>query len=119
MSEIVRIQVPFDIDIYKKLERRARDYGFDSVQAYIRVWAKAEVDGRKLLFEEPVLGEMSRAALIIIANLFQEHLRDCWNHQATNFKSIEDALKYVHDYYEKQLVAAENHQLAQDTEWEG
>ena len=33
------------------LERRARALGFDSAQAYIRVWAKAEADGRKLDFD--------------------------------------------------------------------
>lgn len=40
-----------DQDVRDGLERRARSLGFDSAQAYIRVWAKAEADGRKLDFD--------------------------------------------------------------------
>lgn len=37
-----------DSKVKEALERKARNLGFDSAQAYIRVWAKAEVEGRKL-----------------------------------------------------------------------
>jgi len=40
-----------DQEVREGLERRAYSLGFDSVQAYIRVWAKAEADGRKLDFD--------------------------------------------------------------------
>jgi hypothetical protein len=40
-----------DQDVREGLERRARSLGFDSAQAYIRVWAKAEADGRTLDFD--------------------------------------------------------------------
>jgi hypothetical protein len=43
-----KLQIPIDQDVREGLERRARSLGFDSAQAYIRVWAKAEADGRKL-----------------------------------------------------------------------
>lgn len=46
-----KLQVPIDQDVRDGLERRARSLGFDSAQAYIRVWAKAEADGRKLDFD--------------------------------------------------------------------
>lgn len=46
-----KLQVPIDKDVREGLERRARSLGFDSAQAYIRVWAKAEADGRKLDFD--------------------------------------------------------------------
>jgi antitoxin component of RelBE/YafQ-DinJ toxin-antitoxin module len=47
----IKLQIPIDKDIREGLERRARSLGFDSAQAYIRVWAKAEADGRKLDFD--------------------------------------------------------------------
>ena len=46
-----KLQVPIDEDVRERLECRARSLGFDSAQAYIRVWAKAEADGRKLDFD--------------------------------------------------------------------
>jgi antitoxin component of RelBE/YafQ-DinJ toxin-antitoxin module len=46
-----KLQIPIDQDVRDGLERRARALGFDSAQAYIRVWAKAEADGRKLDFD--------------------------------------------------------------------
>jgi len=47
----IKLQIPIDRDVREGLERRARALGFDSAQAYIRVWAKAEADGRKLDFD--------------------------------------------------------------------
>ncbi len=44
----VKLQVPIDSDVRDGLEKRANKLGFDSAQAYIRFWAKAEVDGRKI-----------------------------------------------------------------------
>jgi antitoxin component of RelBE/YafQ-DinJ toxin-antitoxin module len=46
-----KLQIPIDKEVREGLERRARSLGFDSAQAYIRVWAKAEADGRKLDFD--------------------------------------------------------------------
>jgi antitoxin component of RelBE/YafQ-DinJ toxin-antitoxin module len=46
-----KLQVPIDQEVREGLERRARSLGFDSAQAYIRVWAKAEAEGRKLDFD--------------------------------------------------------------------
>jgi len=47
----IKLQIPIDQDVRERLERRARTLGFDSAQAYIRVWAKAEADGRTLDFD--------------------------------------------------------------------
>ena len=43
-----KLQVPIDGNIRAGLEIRAKELGFDSAQAYIRFWAKAEVDGRRV-----------------------------------------------------------------------
>jgi hypothetical protein len=51
-----------DQEVRDGLERRARSLGFDSAQAYIRVWAKAEADGRTLDFGVDDWGEPSDEA---------------------------------------------------------
>lgn len=48
---VIKLQIPMDRKVRESLEHRARSLGFDSAQAYIRVWAKAEADGRKLDFD--------------------------------------------------------------------
>lgn len=47
---MTKLQVPIDNDDLAGLKKRAQGLGFDSVQAYIRVWAKAEREGRQLNF---------------------------------------------------------------------
>ena len=48
-----KLQVPIDSDVRDGLEIRAKELGFDSAQAYIRFWAKAEVEGRKVDLGSP------------------------------------------------------------------
>lgn len=62
MSNTVKIQVPIDKDVRDALERKAHSYGFDSVQAYIRFWAKAVVDNRRVDLEVDDWGEPSPEA---------------------------------------------------------
>lgn len=108
MSDSIRVNIPFSTELYGRIEKRTTVYGFDSVQAYLRVMVKAEVDGRKVHFDEPVLEEMSRAALIVISHQFHEHLIAYLSNEVTKFKSIEDALKYVHDYYVRQQIMVDD-----------
>jgi antitoxin component of RelBE/YafQ-DinJ toxin-antitoxin module len=56
------LHIPIDKNVRDKLEAKAKHLGFDSVQAYIRVWAKAEADNRVLSFDEDDWGEPSDAA---------------------------------------------------------
>jgi hypothetical protein len=50
----VKLQVPIDKEIRDEWERYAERNGFDSLQAYIRFLAKADVDGRRVNLEESV-----------------------------------------------------------------
>src|SRR3954447_26894985 len=49
----VTLHIPLETTVRDKLISKAKSLGFDSVQAYIRVWAKAEADGRELDFGDP------------------------------------------------------------------
>ena len=72
----VKLQVPMDKELRDELEKRALSLGFDSAQAYIRVWAKAETGGRHLNFGEDSWGEPSPEALARLDRLAQETKRD-------------------------------------------
>jgi hypothetical protein len=50
----VKLQVPIDKEVRDEWERYAHRNGFDSLQAYIRFLAKADVDGRRINLEESV-----------------------------------------------------------------
>lgn len=39
---VVKLQVPMKKGLYEGLKTRAKELGFDSVQAYVRFWATAE-----------------------------------------------------------------------------
>jgi antitoxin component of RelBE/YafQ-DinJ toxin-antitoxin module len=56
-----KLQVPIDKDVREGLEKRAKELGFDSAQAYIRVWAKAEAEGRILDFNSAAVALSSAA----------------------------------------------------------
>jgi hypothetical protein len=62
MNTQVKLQVPIDKSVRDKLQLRATKLGFDSVQAYIRFWAKAETDGRIVNLGDDDWGEPSDAA---------------------------------------------------------
>jgi len=55
------LHIPMDKVIRDSLEAKAKKLGFDSAQAYIRVWAKAEAEGRVLSFGDE-WGEPSETA---------------------------------------------------------
>jgi hypothetical protein len=50
----VKLQVPIDKEVRDEWENYAHRNGFDSLQAYIRFLAKADIDGRRVNLEESV-----------------------------------------------------------------
>jgi hypothetical protein len=48
MSDTSTIHVPVEPTVRKKFAARAKQLGFDSAQAYLRVLIKAAVDGRRI-----------------------------------------------------------------------
>ncbi len=58
----IKLQVPMDKGVRDALEKRAEQLGFDSAQAYIRFWAKAEADGRRVNLNDDTWGKPSNEA---------------------------------------------------------
>lgn len=104
MSDQVKIQVPIDKNIRDGLEKRASALGFDSIQAYIRVWAKAEVDGRELDFGDD-WGEASPEAAARL-NRWAEDAKNGIN-VSEPFSTAEQALDYLHNLKDENLDEAD------------
>jgi hypothetical protein len=62
MSDTSTIHVPIEPTIRKKFTAKAKQLGFDSAQAYLRVIIKASVDGRRINLDVDEWGEPSDAA---------------------------------------------------------
>ena len=78
------------------LEIKAHSLGFDSAQAYIRVWAKAEVDGRKVNLDVDDWGEPSPKAIARWEKQIKEYESDKKTGKVKSFDNAEEALSYLH-----------------------
>ena len=88
----IKLQVPIDKNIREGLEKRAKELGFDSAQAYIRVWAKAETEGRKLDFDSRAV-VLSPEANQRYEQMAQELDQEKQAGKAEIFDSVEDFMK--------------------------
>lgn len=50
MNKTTTLHIPMERAVRDRLETKAKKLGFTSAQAYIRVWAKAEIENRTLDF---------------------------------------------------------------------
>jgi hypothetical protein len=87
----VKLQVPMDKDVRDGLEKRAASLGFDSAQAYIRFWAKAEVDGRKINLAVDDWGEPSPEAATRINKAADEARRGI--NVSGPYRTVEEFMK--------------------------
>jgi len=69
------LHIPMDTTVRTQLEAKAKRLGFDSAQAYIRVWAKAEAEGRNIDYGIDDWGEPSPAAVKRLNKATDEALR--------------------------------------------
>ncbi len=89
---MTKLQVPINNKDLAGLKKRAQGLGFDSVQAYIRVWAKAETEGRKLNFEIDDWGEPSDEAAERLNRWAKEAKRDSKAGKLKTFESVEELM---------------------------
>ena len=94
MKTSVKLQVPMDKDVRDKLEQKARVLGFDSAQAYIRVWATSIADGRKINLGEDDWGEPSPEAVKRLNKLAEEAERD---HKAGKLEAYHTVDEFMAD----------------------
>lgn len=91
MSDISTLHVPLDPVIRKKFTAQAKELGFDSAQAYLRVIIKAAVDGRRISLDVDDWGEPSETAVARLSTAAQAAKKG--EALSGPFKSAEDFMK--------------------------
>ena len=91
MSDTSTIHVPLEPAIRKKFTAKAKQLGFDSAQAYLRVIIKAAVDGRRIDLNVDEWGEPSDAAAARLNRAADDAKKGV--HLTGPFKSVEDFMK--------------------------
>lgn len=86
----VKIQVPMDKKVRDGLEKKAKDLGFDSAQAYIRFWAKAEVEGREFYIGKP---EKISPALAKELDIVEQEIANGETYGP--FDDVDEAIKFL------------------------
>ena len=85
-----------DKAVREQLETKAKKLGFDSAQAYIRVWAKAEAEGRKINFGDD-WGEPSNEAAERLNKAADEAKLGI--NVSERFDSSKEALEHLHSLW--------------------
>ena len=91
MSDTSTIHIPLEPTIRKKFTAKAKQLGFDSAQAYLRVIIKAAVDGRRIDLNVDEWGEPSPEAADRLNKAAEEATKGV--NLAGPFKSVEDFMK--------------------------
>lgn len=91
MSNTSTVHVPLEPAIRKKFTAKAKQLGFDSAQAYLRVIIKAAVDGRRIDLNVDEWGEPSDAAATRLNKAAEDAKKGV--NLTGPFKSVEDFMK--------------------------
>jgi hypothetical protein len=91
MSDTSTIHIPLEPTIRKKFTAKAKQLGFDSAQAYLRVIIKASVDGRRINLDVDEWGEPSDAAAARLNKAAEEAKKGV--NLAGPFKTVDEFMK--------------------------
>ena len=89
MTNHTTLHIPMDREVREQLEAKAKKLGFDSAQAYIRVWAKAEAEGRTMSFGDS-WGEPTIEATVRLRKLAIEALAQSSAGALVSYDSADD-----------------------------
>jgi hypothetical protein len=91
MSDTSTIHVPLEPKVRKQFTLKAKQLGFDSGQAYLRVMIKAIVDGRRIDLEIDEWGEPSDSAAKRLNQAAEDAKKDI--NLSGPFESVDDFMK--------------------------
>jgi hypothetical protein len=90
MSNLITLHIPMDRSVKQRLDEKAKRLGFDSTQAYIRVWAQAEADGRTVDFDEDDWGQPTPEAAARLNKWAEEAIRDSKAGKLKSYSTVEE-----------------------------
>lgn len=91
MSDTSTIHIPLEPTIRKKFTAKAKQLGFDSAQAYLRVIIKAAVDERRIDLNVDEWGEPSLEAAVRLNKAAEDASKGI--NLVGPFNSVEDFMK--------------------------
>jgi hypothetical protein len=92
MSDSVTLHILLSRTVKQRLDEKAKRLGYDSTQAYIRVWAQAEADGRRLDYGEDDWGEPTPEAAARLNKWAEEAVRDSKADKLKSFNTVEELM---------------------------
>lgn len=95
-AKMVKIQVPIEADVRDRFEAYVKGLGFDSIQAYIRVWAKAKADGREIDFDDD-WGQPTPAAAARLNKWAEEARRDSKAGKLKSYGTVDEFMRGLED----------------------
>ena len=95
MADTSTIHVPLDPSVRKQLTVKAKQLGFDSAQAYLRVIIKAAVDGRRINLDLDDWGEPSPEAVERLNKWTAEAIADSKASKLTGFTDVKSMMEYL------------------------
>ena len=95
MSDTSTIHVPLDAAVRKQLTVKAKQLGFDSAQAYLRVIIKAVVDGRRINLDLDDRGEPSAEAAARLNKWTTEAIIDSDAGKLPSFTDAKSMMEYL------------------------
>jgi hypothetical protein len=96
MSDTSTIHVPLEPAIRKKFTAKAKQLGFDSAQAYLRVIIKATVDGRQIDLDIDDWGTPSPRAAIRLNKDTAEAIAASKSGELPSFTDAKSMMEYLH-----------------------
>jgi hypothetical protein len=96
-NQISTLHIPIDRTLRDRLDTKAKRLGFGSAQAYIRVWAMAEAEGRTLSFGEDDWGEPTPEAAARLHRLAAEALSQIKTGDLPAYHTADDFLTSLHN----------------------
>lgn len=95
MSDTSTIHVPLEPSVRKQFTAKAKQLGFDSAQAYLRVIIKAAVDGRHINLELDDWGNPSPEAVARINRWTAEAIADSKAGKLPGFTDAKSMMEYL------------------------
>jgi hypothetical protein len=93
-NDSTTLHIPISRSVRQRLDAKAKRLGFDSAQAYIRVWAQAEAEGRTLNFGDD-WGQPTSEAATRLDHLAREARAESAAGKLPRFTDVDNMMKHL------------------------
>ena len=95
MSDTSTLHIPLEPTTRKKFTAKAKQLGFDSAQAYLRVMIKAAIDGRRIELDADEWGQPSPSAVVRLNKWTAEAIAASRAGELPGFTDTKNMMEYL------------------------